>query len=722
MYFDIVCIHSIYISNVFFQQIQLEKEALIKGVSIVRTLDIEIPPPRPKKKPSNPYPRKTSAGAPTSHTEVKDGKMSPPVSSSYVHKTTLDLEKEPVPDEQHGDDGKMGSSKQYEDEGNVSEAVTLFKTVACTSPCSIIKSSLTTSISPGNSYGEFLQRSKGASNEDETTESHITIEQGHQKDKFDNSKLSQDYGLCNTLNIGNSQLLHEKYVQDEGTDELNHSKNVDAILNSDVRDSQNYPRHVAVHIPDGSLGMNTQNVSPVIHYQEPMFHQMGGVNGHPNLFANPTSSAASEQQSNGSSSIHQSFPSFHPISNPIPNQDDYPSFLHTSSMLSSLIVSALLQNPAAHAAASFAATYWPCANVDYPADHPARGFQSRQINSAPSMAAIAAATVAAATAWWTAHGLLPFCSPFQPGFTCSPPSTSAVPMDMSKDRGANTERRENPPDPATLGGQQLEPECSEALQEQHSALKSPTLSSSDSLESEGAQRNVGLTATETKQTADAAMLNDLNKSNSRKQVDRSSCGSNTPSSSEVEADALENHSKGKEEKHVKYKESKEPDVNHTALDSTSRRCRSTSNISDSWKEVSQGGRLAFQALFSREILPQSFSPPHGLDKRDLKNNNKDIENSQEKDEDRLQLDLNSKTWNTSSGKLRMEDNATLMGKNKEEGPLSMGLGYAKLKARRTGFKPYKRCSIEAKESWSQDNGQEEEKGPKRICLEGEAST
>lgn len=99
MYFDIVCIHSIYISNVFFQQIQLEKEALIKGVPVGHTLDIEIPPPRPKKKPSNPYPRKTSAGAPTSQTEVNDEKISAPVSSLYVHKTTLDLEKEPVPDE-----------------------------------------------------------------------------------------------------------------------------------------------------------------------------------------------------------------------------------------------------------------------------------------------------------------------------------------------------------------------------------------------------------------------------------------------------------------------------------------------------------------------------------------------------------------------------------------------------------------------------------------------
>ncbi|CAI9764915.1 unnamed protein product [Fraxinus pennsylvanica] len=650
---------------------KLEKEALIKGVPVGQT-DIEIPPPRPKKKPSNPYPRKTSGGAPTSQTEMKDEKMSAPVSSLYVHKTTLDLEKEPVPDEKHGDDGKMGNAKQYQDKDICSGTVTLLKTVPCTSPSSTNKSSLTTSVGPKNSYCEFLLSPKEANNEDETTESHITIEhKGHQKDKFDNSKLSQDYGLYKTSNFGNVQLLHEKFVQGKGPDELNRSKNADVFPNNDVQASLHYPRHVAVQILDGNSRMN--NTSPDTQYTEPMFHQMGGFNGHPNLFMNPTSSAASEHQT-------------------------------------------------AHAAASFAATNWPCRNMEAPADHPAEGFQSRQISSAPSVAAIAAATVEAATAWWAAHGLLPFCAPFHSGFTCSPPSASTIPMDTSKDRAANTERGENPPDPAPLGSQQLEPVCSEALQEQHSALKSPKLLLSDSVESEGAKPNVGLTTTETEQTADEAMLNDSNKSNSRKQVDRSSCGSNTPSSSEVDADALENHSKGKEEKNVKDKESKEPDVNHLALDSTSQRCRSTSNISDSWKEVSQGGRRAFQALFSREILPQSFSPPHDLDKKDFINIDKDIESAQEKEEDGLQLDLNNKMWGTSSRKLGMENNATLIGENKEEGLLSMGLGYAKLKARRTGFKPYKRCSMEAKESWAQANGQEEEKGPKRIRLEGEAST
>lgn len=75
--------------------IQLEKEAIVKGVPIGQSLDIEIPPPRPKRKPNNPYPRKTSVGTPAYQVEVKDGKIPNPVSSSCQSKVTVAMEKEP---------------------------------------------------------------------------------------------------------------------------------------------------------------------------------------------------------------------------------------------------------------------------------------------------------------------------------------------------------------------------------------------------------------------------------------------------------------------------------------------------------------------------------------------------------------------------------------------------------------------------------------------------
>lgn len=75
--------------------IQLEKEAVLKGVPVGHTLDIEIPPPRPKRKPSNPYPRKTSIGAQAMQLVTKDGGLSNPVSSSSCQsKITEDLERQ----------------------------------------------------------------------------------------------------------------------------------------------------------------------------------------------------------------------------------------------------------------------------------------------------------------------------------------------------------------------------------------------------------------------------------------------------------------------------------------------------------------------------------------------------------------------------------------------------------------------------------------------------
>lgn len=75
---------------------QLEKEALVKGVPIGQAIDIDIPPPRPKRKPSNPYPRKSSAVTATLQSGEKDVKLNS-VESSHV-KLTLDLEKEPLPE------------------------------------------------------------------------------------------------------------------------------------------------------------------------------------------------------------------------------------------------------------------------------------------------------------------------------------------------------------------------------------------------------------------------------------------------------------------------------------------------------------------------------------------------------------------------------------------------------------------------------------------------
>lgn len=689
---------------------KLEKEALVKGVPVGQALDIDIPPPRPKRKPSNPYPRKTSIGSPTSQVGAKDGKLFTSVSSSHF-KQGLDLEKEPLPEIPNGDE--KATNVKYNQDENCSEVFTLFQEANHSSVSSINKSSIPTPVALRNScmLREFIPSVKGAITSDEINESYVTVEvKGSQtSEKADAEQTVQDTGTSKGSKSEYSNVPHEKSYQGEKTDDLNCALKMD-----EMQATQNYPRHVPVHVLDGSQGTCTQTPSSDMSFQDSIFHPMGELHGHPNLFTNPAASATTVHQNNvPRSSVHQSFPAFHTPFTPIcNNQDDYRPFLHISPAFSSLIVSTLMQNPAAHAAASFASTFWPHTNVETSAESPAGtqgSFPLRQMGSTPSMAAIATATVAAATAWWAAHGLLPLCAPLHTAYTCTPASTANPPIDGQPPK-AKTEGEENTLQNPPL--QQLDPDFSETVQAPHSASKSPTRSASDSDESGGAKLSTGSKATDHEKAVAATELHDSNKTKSRKQVDRSSCGSNTASSSEVETDALEKHEKEKEE-------SKEPDANHPDSETSNRRGRIASYMNDSWKEVSEEGRLAFQALFSRERLPQSFSPPHDLKNKVHQTDNirEDGQNVNEKDGTASMLDLNSQEGVPCSSQ---QGNSKLGYSNK--GLLTIGLEHGKLKACRTGFKPYKRCSVEAKENMVANTiSQGEEKGPKRIRLEGEAS-
>lgn len=60
-------------------QLQLEKEALEKGVLPGQAHDIDIPPPRPKRKPSNPYPRKSIGGSFSLSGEAINGRLPQPM-------------------------------------------------------------------------------------------------------------------------------------------------------------------------------------------------------------------------------------------------------------------------------------------------------------------------------------------------------------------------------------------------------------------------------------------------------------------------------------------------------------------------------------------------------------------------------------------------------------------------------------------------------------------
>lgn len=354
--------------------------------------------------------------------------------------------------------------------------------------------------------------------------------------------------------------------------------------------AKTFPRHAPVHILDGNLGSCSQGLSSDVSYQEPAFHHMG-LPGQPAIYSNPAVSAAVESQTSTSRSTnHQMFSSSHPAFSPFHNTpDNYASFLQMSSTFSSMIVSALLQNPAAHAAASFAASYWPCPNVETSVNSPAGsngGFPPRPMNTAPSVAAIAAATVAAATAWWAAHGLLPLCAPLQAGFPFPPASTTAPLTNLAQPPAANVEREENNFQVPVSQVQQPNQELCEALQPQHSASKSSATSSPDSGNTFSAKMDIGVAANNNENVPALSEQKDGSKGKSKKQVDRSSCGSNTPSGSDAETDALEKNDKGKEE-------ANEPDVSRPTSELNGRRNRIIGNIYESWKEVSQGVIASF---------------------------------------------------------------------------------------------------------------------------------
>ncbi|KAJ8898762.1 hypothetical protein K2173_005072 [Erythroxylum novogranatense] len=697
---------------------KLEKEAMAKGIPIGQTLDIDIPPPRPKRKPNTPYPRKTGSSPIAAHLGEKNGKNFNSVALPHVNRV-LGLEKELLREKAKGDEGKTNFKENQND--NCSEVFTHLPENHDSSVSSVIKNGTKAEASRNScSSREFtpsLNKRNSLVNGNATDESYVTIElEGNQKlDRPDVRKTVQENGSVEASKFRDSGPFHEKVVLGKEPNDL-----TNALPADEMQTMQNYPRHVPVHVLDGRMGPSVQAHVSEMTFQDSLFQPMGENHTHLNVYLHPAASTTTEHQSTVlDSSIHGPFPVFPPPFTSSPhNQDDCRSFRHISTF-SNLLVSTLLQNPAAHAAASYAATFWPYANVENSADSPTSaqgGLLSGQMNSSPSMTAIAAATVAAATAWWAAHGLLPLCA-LHAAFNCPPPPATAIPsmqtgqvpatkMDIGK-------IADNPP----FQDQQMEPVDFEPLQAQHSVSKSPASSSSDSEESRNPKViSAGSKVIDHEKTATAPEAHDSTKTKTRKQLNRSSCGSNTPSSSEVETNALEKDEKGKEEQ-------KGADPNHTPAEPSGRRSRSGSSTSDSWKEVSEEGRLAFQALFSRQVLPQSFSLPHDLMcKAQQKDNAEDGEEiSNIKDENASRFDISNKTRSSSSGHEEVEKNIT--SENKEEGLLTIGLGIVKLKARRTGFKPYKRCSMQAKEhKLVTTYTQGDEKGPKRMRLEGEAST
>ncbi|RZC74027.1 hypothetical protein C5167_049507 [Papaver somniferum] len=602
---------------------KLEKEAVVKGVSLGQTLEIEIPPPRPKRKPSYPYPRKSyGASSITSSVEVTDGKLLTLASSLYPG-SEISESKNDQSSQNPGGTENSAREKETLDEGNCLED-NLFQEASCVSVRSASQSSISTSMALQKTctFREFVPSRK------DIIESKDHIGKGDYPKLGTKDIQKSDRTEANLSHVdinGTGEMLslkdschssQDKLVRGNNTDKLKKPENVGQLSTAadEIQANHSYPRHVPVHIVDMSSGACVQPQPPA---------------------TQPNSNITSR-----SSLHHQTLPNFPPPFAPLHNQETQKSAENISSAFGGLLMSALLQNPAAHMAASLAASFWPTPNGETSLDSsagPLGGFPTKQMSATPNLAAIAAATVAAASAWWAAHGMLPLCPPMHTGFSYPQPQpTTATPMDITHaPLVGNNERQDNSTNNSPWEAEQIDPEVSEATKPQNRTSKWQTLSSSDSAESGGdSQSNCNKPKSageEQNPDTTAELVHDSNKLKMRKKVDRSSCGSNTASSTEVETDALEQDEEEPEQDQKDREESKEADSNHQVGEHNRRSRSSTSNTNgntsantngststntntntnESWKEVSE--EVVINFLFKKHMMWSPFASEKGAD-------------------------------------------------------------------------------------------------------------
>ncbi|XP_042446118.1 protein LHY-like isoform X1 [Zingiber officinale] len=632
---------------------KLEKEAVEKGIAPGQVHDIDIPPPRPKRKSSSPYPRKSSIGTLALEEAMsrKPEKSMPLLGENQVIDIKSDSSGEKLMAIQ-----KL-SRKRISEDANCSEVVNAFKDAKSNSISSLNKIS-----SSHSAFIEFLPTTKEimaekiATNKSsaplENSKSFIEEETEGRLRKFSQQQSNlglEDEGKTSKLE-GLTILDSSKGDQANANKSTMHVSNCRQSMQIDASDSQN-PFSLTDQVGDEANGSLASTI-PV-------------------------------QDASTISYFHQPHTASVPLTHLHDDQDVYRSFFN-SSTFPSLIVSTLLQNPAVHAAANLAASF--CPSTVLPSTQYIPEAHNAHMNPTPSLEAIAAATVSAAAAWWATQGLLP-CFPPLAGFAFSPPNINvpctgiSLPVHVTADDNFPKEM------------QQIEDQHkSEAIKPQHASSKSMSSSSSGSDDCDGRDeisKELKDTGSSKIKTLAAHRSSDLDKAMNQKKVDRSSCGSNTASSSEVETYTME-------KKHEKVNDEGKKDYdNFSKCGFNNYRLRSSGSLNESLK-VSSEGRLAFQALFDREVLPQSFSPPQTEKATTLRKK----ETSESK--------VNHKNTVCCSTNLNQQGD-----KSKEE----MYIVHEKRKVHQSGFKPYRRCSVEA-----ESNALAEGAGSKRIRLQGEASS
>ncbi|VAI87757.1 unnamed protein product [Triticum turgidum subsp. durum] len=524
---------------------KLEKEAINNGTSPGQAHDIDIPPPRPKRKPNCPYPRKGCLSSETPTREVPKSSVSLSNSNAEMASNgTLQLTCI-----------QKLQRKELSENGSCSEVINIFREAPSASFSSSNKSSSNHGVSGG------IEPTKTENKDIATMERKSTsIDVGKDVKDINDQEMERNNRVHISSNYGRS---HEDCLDNS----MKHMQ-----LKPNTAETTYTGQHAAsaplyqmnktgaTGAPDpGTEGSHPDQTSD----------QAGGANGsmdciHPTLPVDPKI---------GSSSTAQPFPhnyaGFAPTMQCHCNQDANRSSLNMSSTFSNMLVSTLLSNPTVHAAARLAASYWPAADSNIPVGPNQEVFaenaQGRHIGSPPSMASVVAATVAAASAWWATQGLLPLFAPPM-AFPFVPVPTASFPI-ADVQRATENCPVDNAPKECQVAQEQGQPEAmivgaSSGSDESGKGEVSPHTDKVETTPPTGAE------------TSDAF--------GNKKKQDRSSCGSNTPSSSDVEAEHVpENQDQANDKtQQACCSNSSAGDMNH-------RRFRNISSTNDSWKEVSE---------------------------------------------------------------------------------------------------------------------------------------
>lgn len=908
---------------------KLEREASARGVTVTKTQDISIPPPRPKRKPSHPYPRKAGSVIQSCSSATEEENRSLLAVSSTCDKLSVGVNLSGTTRKNAAFAPYNARSSPLQRKGNINMQDTKMESSSTNSSPSSLKLFGQTVVVPINET-DLDANSNGVFCEFTSLKQEFTPFEGQNTDysKLENGKVSQVQQTCSLkpqtklVKSGNASVLTSNSPPtesgaspQEGTGESNANspylenhtgqQDSDEHLSSELDNSSNYlcknlqssvpvpgyPRHVPVqHVETGSSDNVPNsikckpNASSLAHEFAAM--SMLNVNG-------SSSNLTGQMQTDIQNPLVPNFllpfpgmPGPYPAYNNFESFGCIPGFIAPGSAPNGplppwhLPPSAAMHHPAYAAATLAAARYWPGlvsgvtgATMGDP-QHSSTGTNAHALSDETSAAAaVTAATVAAASAWWTLHGAIPppflhpgIYAPFlavmaaeaaavaaaaaatgnsSPGCKSEPVTEARKQDQVTTMKEANKVLESMPNNPCSkserkVSMQQLNDGNTSSLCPKPGSLESspqgpPSGSDQNAIscmeesydaEMHREKQNLNLKEKDYNVHSTNSPVGETT-TNKKFVKERSSSGSNTPSSAEPETDACleaniemikgniegdfelngtgnctseagpgdkltkvggfaflqtlgkiererNNSSTVQDEKTDDIRKHIPKDRHQSHGGDSYRRSKSGVHPSDTWKAVSEEGRIAFQALFSRDILPQSFSPPQStkLQEKVPRSSDESLSakhNAITPSPDGMQTDTQSSLLNESQvnnsvtqarddcagempsnavaslareTKLLQDSEATVSDQSLEEcgdcgtSPLPNENAAVDIQPTKSsvipsfgnfisgrGFVPYQRCSVEAKKGRLHarpvHNTQEGIREEKRICLEQE---